>query len=141
MKLKAEVLSPVHIGSGRNLTPFDYVVNAGFINYDLTGLLGHEPGITDKIIGGLGKSKSNYFLQSLLDSEQITDPEYWTYKLPASGGVEHNLGRHHPDVDEYVKTQLDSAIPMTTTVPKDSARCSDNTRGTRQWNTFTQHSS
>mgnify|MGYP000606694223 CR=1 FL=1 len=109
MKLKAEVLSPVHIGSGRNLTPFDYVVNAGFINYDLTGLLGHEPGITDKIIGGLGKSKSNYFLQSLLDSEQITDPEYWTYKLPASGGVEHNLGRHHPDVDEYVKTATDEA--------------------------------
>lgn len=42
MKMKAEVLSPIHIGSGKSLTPFDYVVEDGFINYDLSVLFAEE---------------------------------------------------------------------------------------------------
>lgn len=59
------------------------------------------------MIGGIGESRSDYFLQNLLDRDQITNEDYWTYRLSAHGGVVGNLNRHHPDVDEYVKTATD----------------------------------
>lgn len=95
-KCKLEILSPLHIGTGDDLTPFDYFVrDSEVVVYNLQRLLAEDHKFAKDLLSkseGFG-SYRDYFLSNILSPEQIENEDYYFYTLSISERVKSELRR------------------------------------------------
>ena len=91
---RLEVCSPIHIGTGDDLTPFDYFVDRDqVIVYNLQKLLREHSTFTRQLSARSEefKDERDFFLRKILEPEQREDRGYWSYALDATSAVQRRI--------------------------------------------------
>ncbi|MCS7250735.1 MAG: type III-A CRISPR-associated RAMP protein Csm5, partial [candidate division WOR-3 bacterium] len=101
MKIKIQILSPVHIGTGEKKNRMAFIIknqNISFINEDLFNFLVNKTGLTDKFIKWAqeGGNDISQFLKdhSEIKKEVLNNP---LYSLPIRGTIEKEVALHIKD--------------------------------------------
>ncbi|MCP4687915.1 MAG: type III-A CRISPR-associated RAMP protein Csm5 [Desulfobacterales bacterium] len=101
MKLRIETVSPIHIGSGRDISPMEYWLRDVFVRIDLESLFRDDAfaGHVESFINGAGSERyiGQYAPESLLEKHHV----YWAPLAPDAGA---HLGSNPIAVKEFVKT-------------------------------------
>lgn len=108
MKVKLKTLSPVHIGSGEEITPMEYVVNEKFTRIDMNGLFNDpdfEP-MMEKFIAAAGGQRyiGDQLPHDLLMNHQL-------YSIPVRGNAQDYLEGHQTNVKSFIKSAGRIYIP------------------------------
>jgi len=101
MKLKLRTLSPVHIGSGEEITPMEYVVNERFNRINMNSLFNDpdfEP-MMEKFIAAAGSQRyiGDQLPHDLLMNHQL-------YSIPIRGNADDYLSGHQTTVKSFIKS-------------------------------------
>ena len=101
MKVTLKTLSPVHIGSGTELTPMDYYVDDKFHRINLNRLFddpNFEP-LKEKFIDMAGTQR---YIGEQIPPELLL--EHVSYKLAIRGNADDYLDSHQINIKEFIKS-------------------------------------
>lgn len=108
MKIKLKTLSPVHIGSGEEITPMEYDLNERFNRIDMNSLFSDpdfEP-IMEKYIAAAGSQR---YIGDQLPHEILMS--HRLYSIPIRGNAEDYLEGHQTNVKAFIKSAGRVYIP------------------------------
>ncbi len=99
MKYKVEVLSPVHVGSGYEISPMEYVIDNKFYRVDMDSLFRDETFNTDDFIEN---AKFGAFYLGKFYREVAK--KHKKYVVEMTDSAKHSLENKKTEVREYIKT-------------------------------------
>ena len=80
MNYELTILSPVHIGTGKKMNPFEFVcVNNVFVVMDLEKLFAANPSRADDLHHTLDREKIRFSLSDFLTADEKNNTSFWTY--------------------------------------------------------------
>lgn len=106
MKLKLKVLRPVHIGSGKEITPSEYLAEKGFFTrLDMYNLF-RDIQLIPKMEGIISSLQGRRYIGDVIDNSILN--KYPLYKIPIMGKAKT---ANKINVKEYIKTAGRVFIP------------------------------
>ncbi len=108
MKIKIRIVSPIHIGSGEEITPSEYLVDKGFHRIDIDSLIkdsDFKPHF-DKFIE---LAKTQRYIGDTVNPTLLK--KHILYTIPISGDARDYLAKNRTIVKEFIKTAGRVYIP------------------------------
>ena len=116
MNYTINVLSPVHIGTGKKITPFEFALTEDqFVVIDLDRVLAGNPTRADELNRCLSQDALHFALSNFLIAPEINNSSFWKYSAaldPTTKTVlqEELCKARDMDVDECIKTTADNQV-------------------------------
>jgi CRISPR-associated protein Csm5 len=118
MNYELNILSPVHIGTGKQLTPFEFAITEGkFVVMDMDTIIEANPQRADDLNSSVESDPIHFSLSDFLTTDEKTNPAFWKYSAALDATTEHVLQEElrkakdmNVDVDEYIKTSVDHQV-------------------------------
>ena len=116
MKYELKVLSPVHVGTGKKITPFEFAFSDGtFVVVDMDKVLEANPRRADDLNDRLSLDSVRFSLSEFLKKEEIENTAFWKYSAALDPGTKQVLREElhkakDMDVDECIKTTADCQV-------------------------------
>lgn len=101
MKIKIKILSPLHIGSGEEITPSEYLIDNGFHRINIDSLIkdsDFKPHF-DKFIE---LAKTQRYIGDIVNHSLLK--RHILYTIPISGDARSYLAKNRTIVKEFIKT-------------------------------------
>jgi len=116
MNYELNVLSPVHIGTGKKITPFEFALTGGkFVVIDIDKVIEANPQRAEELNSKLAADPMYFSLSDFLTTEEKTNPSFWKYSTAINTMTKDILQEElhkakDMDVDEYIKTPVDHQV-------------------------------
>lgn len=108
MRIKLETLSPVHIGSGKEISPIEYLVGDDFTRLNMDGLFS-DPDFQPRIEQFISAAKIQRYIGNLLPQELLRKHPLYTLRL--QGEAKGYLRTNQIVVKEFIKSAGRVYIP------------------------------
>lgn len=104
-----ETLSPLHIGTGKELTPLDYIITNKVVIYDFQKLIREDVSFANRFLTQTAsESIRRLFLDNILNDNQKNNTDYHLYTAEIDENTKQNLkkdlGRNKANIYEFIKT-------------------------------------
>lgn len=106
-----ELLSPLHIGNGKELTPIDYFVRDNYVVvYNLSKLLNDDQNFCNGFFREVEAKNRTLFLDYILDEQKKNDTRYYLYTAEISETLARTLYNeiqrkgNRANIFEFIKT-------------------------------------
>lgn len=116
MKYTVDILSPVHIGTGKKITPFEWAFsNDRFVVVNMDRILAQNPSRAEDLNRRLDQEQLHFSLSEFLTAEELKAPENWQYSAALETSTRRVLQQElrkakNMDVDEQIKTTADQRV-------------------------------
>ena len=116
MNYEIKVLSPVHIGTGKKITPFEFALTDDrFVVIDLQQLFLENPTRAEDLNSTLTIDQMRFSLSEFLTAAEINNTSCWKYSAALDDSTKIVLQEElrkakNMDVEEYIKTSTDYQI-------------------------------
>jgi CRISPR type III-A-associated RAMP protein Csm5 len=111
MKIKIEALTPLHIGSGEEISPSEYYIDKDsgqFVRLNMDALL-LDPSFNHYREKFISEASKQRYIGSIIDASLLK--KYPLYSISMSGGTRAYIASNQTTVKEYVKTAGRVFIP------------------------------
>jgi CRISPR/Cas system CSM-associated protein Csm5 (group 7 of RAMP superfamily) len=116
MNYEIKVLSPVHIGTGKQITPFEFICTDGrLVVIDLEKVVEANPQRVEELNTRLSRDALHFSLSAFLAQAEQTNASFRKYSAAldetTQAALQAELRKARDmDVDEYIKTVPDSQV-------------------------------
>lgn len=116
MNYEITIISPVHIGTDKNITPFEFAhVHDKFVVLDMNALLTENPNRAEDLNCQLAKDALHFALSDFLSDKELNNPAYWKYCATLDPSTKAVLQQElrkakNMDIDEQIKSTADSQL-------------------------------
>ena len=116
MNYEVKILSPVHIGTGKNITPFEFAhTHDKFIVMDMDRLLEANPRRVEDLNRRLTQDALHFALSDFLTADELKNAAWWKYcaalDLSTKKVLQEELRKaKNMDVAEQIKTGADAQL-------------------------------
>lgn len=108
MKFKLQVISPLHIGSGEEINPIEYLITDRFVRIEMDALF-RDPDFSSLMEKFIESAKSQLYIGKLLPPSLLN--RHPLYSLPISRDAKEYLKNHKTVVKSFIKTAGRVYIP------------------------------
>lgn len=112
IKLKIKILSPVHIGSGEEITPIEYLITDNkFIKIDMDSLFTDEKFKQKQLIEDFIKksSEGNRYIGDIVNNDLLK--KHTLYSIDISNTAQEYINRHKINIRAFIKSANRVYIP------------------------------
>lgn len=116
MNYEVTIVSPVHIGTGKKITPFEFALTEKkFVVMDMDKILAGDPEKADVLIAKLSCAALRFSLSEFLTPDESNNPSFWKYSAGLDASTKAVLNQElrkaqNMDVDECIKTTTDYQV-------------------------------
>ncbi len=116
MNYEIKILSPVHIGTGKKITPFEFALTEDkFIVIDMDKVLAGNPDRADALNSRLSRDVIHFSLSDFLTADEKNNRSFWKYCARLDSTTKAVLNEElrkakNMDVDECIKTTTDYQV-------------------------------